>query len=727
MNKRLKSISLLHVLTSVLAVSLLFISTLANAQPTEDVRFSHIKIIPERSTIKPGDEITLATQINLSDHWHSYWRNPGDSGLPVAIKWDLPKGFEISDISWPTPDKISYDILINYGYYNQVTLLQTLKVPTNLPQGKINLKATFEILVCSDICVPEYNEVSLSLNDPANLHIDNSGIINAARSKLPRAIKGQFSFRDEEGKLHLSFVPENDAILSNVTADNTEFFAHDWGILKHAAPALVTIEDGKLIIAHERGAELIDPEKMLGGVLVIKGEIGQNQGYAITAAHSDKPITANKASMSGDSAQDSANIANNTKSLTFASAIVLAFLGGLVLNLMPCVFPVLSIKALSLVEMKGQATKEARMHGLSYTAGVILSFLIIAGALIAFKHAGAAVGWGFQLQNPLIVATLAYLLFLIGLSLSGLFEIGAGLTNIGGKITQSHSYNGSFFTGALASVVATPCTAPFMGAAMGFALTQPTFVSLTVFAVLGLGLATPYLLLSFIPATRVFLPKPGAWMETFKQFLAFPMFASALWLVWVISQQTGTTGIFLSLFGLLFLTFAVWLAKITKAKPTGIGAFIARVMMISAILGVVYTLNEMRTLGSSETNRATSAKHDTIPYSKETLSKLLSGDDPIFVEMTAAWCITCKLNETTVINTKSTRNIFKKYNVQQVVGDWTNRNRAITEYLDSFKRNGVPLYVYYGKRNRTTKVRPDAVILPQILAPGIMRKTIGDL
>ena len=447
---------------------------------------------------------------------------------------------------------------------------------------------------------------------------------------------------------------------------------------------------------------------MLKGLLVIKAEIGQNKGYVISAEPLGGLTTAN---------EQSPKIANNnTGQLTFLSAVVLAFLGGLVLNLMPCVFPVLSIKALSLVEMKGQEAKEARLHGIAYTVGVILSFLLIAGVLIALKHAGTAIGWGFQLQNPIIVGLLAYLLFFIGLSLSGLIEIGSGLTSIGGKLAGNHSYTGSFFTGALATIVATPCTAPFMGAAMGFALTQSAFVSLTIFAVLGFGLALPYLLLSFIPAVRVLLPKPGAWMETFKQFLAFPMFASTLWLIWVLSQQAGTGAIFLALFGLLFLSFAVWLSRFSNLA--------ARIIMIATIIGVIYTLSEMRNMSAPEATQTMSEKYTAISYSKDALAELLRRDEPVFVDMTAAWCITCKVNETTVLNTKTIQDLFAEKNVQQVVGDWTNRNAAITEYLDEHKRNGVPLYVYYGKPDPTTGIRPEPVILPQILTQAIVRNAL---
>jgi len=722
MNAQYKSIALSHTLRSLLTIMLLFISTHASAQPaTSDTyqRFTKIEIIPQHADLKAGDEITLAVQIDLSNNWHAYWRNPGDSGLPVSIKWDLPEGFEVSDINWPTPNKISYYDLVNYGYYNRVTLLQTLKVPAVIPQGKISLKANLALLICNEICIPEDDEISIYLNDPNNLDIDNSQIINTALSKLPQTIKGQFSFRNDNELLSLSLTPEDRTILKHITQDNTEFFPYERGTINHAAPAQIVLDDGKLTIAHKLGDEPIDLKKILEGLLVIKGDTGQNTGYLIRASASDKPIIINTPDLPKDN-----NLTNNeTKSLTLISAIILAFLGGLALNLMPCVFPVLSIKALSLAQMNGQKIREARLHGIAYTLGVIISFLLIAGALIALKHAGAAIGWGFQFQNPLIVAMLAYLLFLIGLSLAGLFEIGAGLTSIGGKLTGSHFYNGSFFTGVLASIVATPCTAPFMGAAMGFALTQTAFVSLTIFAVLGLGLAMPYLLLSFIPAARVFLPKPGAWMETFKQFLAFPMFASALWLIHVISILTGTTGIFLSLFGLLLIAFAVWLARITKSKTSEFGDIVAKTTMIAAIIGVIYTLGAMHSLRTPATSTITSDQ-ETIPYTKAALSKALNGDDPVFVEMTAAWCITCKVNNAIAISTQATRDLFRHKNVQHIVGDWTSQDTEITEYLDAFEHNGVPLYVYYGKRDTTTKIRPQAIILPQIMTAAGLRRAL---
>ncbi|MFP4386415.1 MAG: protein-disulfide reductase DsbD family protein [Alphaproteobacteria bacterium] len=733
--KKRRLITLLHLIalcSAIFGISALSVPQKTQAQ-TESAsrRHSEISLIPERIAIRPGEEIILATQIDLASQWHTYWRNPGDSGLPVSIKWDLPEGFEVSDIVWPTPDKVSYDVLANYGYFDRVTLLQTLKVPDTIPQGEIPLKADIEILVCNKICIPEYDNLQIELNDPDNLNADNSAKILAAQTKLPNPISGQFFYSDQETALHLSLTPEDRTILNTATPENTEFFPYALGIISHAATPEVTLNDDTLTITHERGNEPIDAQSPLQGLLVIKGQIGQNTGYTLSAipqSDQQKPVIVNKANISGSAATIENSTTNNQDvSLTWISALALAFLGGLILNLMPCVFPVLSIKAISLVEMKGQEAKRARIHGLAYTAGIIISFLAIAGVLIALKHAGAAIGWGFQLQNPLVVGLLTYLLFLIGLNLAGIFEIGSGLSNVGQNLTGSHSYTSSFFTGALASIIATPCTAPFMGAAMGFALTQPTIVSLSVFAMLGFGMALPYLLLSFIPQTQALLPKPGAWMETFRQFLAFPLFASSLWLIWVLSKQAGTASIFLVLFGLLSLTFAVWLSGKAK-KASGFGAFLARTTMILAIIGTLYTLSALNDIqpdqAADNTAITQSAKQDAIPYSREKLPELLKGDDPVFVEMTAAWCITCKVNQVGVLNTQAIHDLFTRKNVQRVVGDWTNHNPEVTEYLSTFERDGVPFYVYYGKRDPVTKRRPQAAILPQILTINKMRQTI---
>ncbi|MEM6781925.1 MAG: thioredoxin family protein, partial [Pseudomonadota bacterium] len=326
--------------------------------------------------------------------------------------------------------------------------------------------------------------------------------------------------------------------------------------------------------------------------------------------------------------------------------------------------------------------------------------------------AGAQIGWGFQLQNPIVVGGLAYLLFIIGLNLMGYFEFGQGMGNVGNKLTQGNGLGSSFFTGILATLVATPCTAPFMAGAIGFALTQPAIVNLAVFAALGLGLALPYLALSFAPALQKVMPKPGAWMNTFKQALAFPMFAGAIWLVWVISKQAGPTGVLQILTGMGVIGFGIWLWGVTKSKAAK--AFTLLLFAISAFMLVMPTAQMVDSAAVSE-----EAKEFGEVFTPETLNTLLAeSDDPVFVEMTAAWCITCKVNHATSINIPSTKKAFAENNVQYLIGDWTNQDPEITKFLNSFGRNGVPIYVYYAARNAQTGQRPEAQVLPQILTPG---------
>jgi thiol:disulfide interchange protein len=409
-------------------------------------------------------------------------------------------------------------------------------------------------------------------------------------------------------------------------------------------------------------------------------------------------------------------------SLGFMSAVVFALVGGLILNLMPCVFPVLSLKALSLVKISEEHPEVARVHGLAYTAGVVLSFVAIAGALMTLKIAGAEIGWGFQLQNPFIVGLLAYLFLILGLNLAGVFEIRNPFGNIGGKLASNDGPMGSFFTGILATLVAAPCTAPFMAGAIGFALVQPVYVGLLVFAALGFGLALPYLALSFVPALQRVMPRPGAWMDVFKQLLAFPMFGAAVWLAWILGVQVGATGMGALLVGAVLMSFAVWVMQHTPQNK-----ILRAVVMVLAFLSVLAALWFVPRV-SVDMPSATGAYQEGAfgeAFSLERLEGALAEDGPVFVEMTAAWCITCKVNHAAAINVESTKALFAARDVDYLIGDWTNEDPVITRYLEKYGRNGVPLYVYYGDRDLQSGKRPEAQVLPQILTPGIVRDYVA--
>lgn len=671
----------------------------------------HIRLLPERGQIKAGEELLIGIEQVITPDWHTYWKNPGDSGTETRIEWTLPDGFEVSEIQWPTPHKLPYGPLLNYGYEDNVVLMQKIIAPQNIPEGEITLSADIEVLVCKETCIPEYGTYTLKLNGAESDLEDNTAFLSFAQTRIPQHTDQSVSYHEAQNDFVLSLKMNEDEIMAIDPATLT-FFPEDWGLIENTAPVRASFEDNIITLKQTRGERLLSEIKTsdgsIQGVLSYKTTSGKPKSYAFTAIKA--PVSFGKA-------------IHPNMGFTIAKAILFAIIGGLILNLMPCVFPVLSIKALSLVKIADKHPSLARLHGLSYTAGVVLSFTTIAAILLILKSIGMEIGWGFQLQNPTVIAFLTYLLFLIGLNLIGFFEIAARISNFGGRLTQNTSGPlNSFFTGILASIVAAPCTAPFMAAAIGFALTQPTFVNLAIFASLGLGLALPYLLLSFIPAFQHALPKPGAWMQTFKQFLSFPMFLSVIWLIWVLSQQSGPTGVLEILIGLATLTFAIWLLKHVPenkiAKPIVI-IIAATSLAITAIMGIKSPApNENRIIAEEAVERFGEV------YTPEKLEALLAGDDPVFVEMTAAWCITCKANHAIAINTTHTRELFKNNNVRYLIGDWTNQDPTITQYLNQYERNGVPLYVYYAARNTQTGERPEPQILPQLLKPSIFNEYI---
>lgn len=699
----------MHILFIALA---LFLSYAPSSYAIEPERYTSVNVIPERThDIKAGDIITIATEIILAPNWHVYWRNPGDSGLPVTINWNAPEGFKFSKIEWPTPDKISYEILANYGYYKKVTLLQKLIIPKSYTENQFKIDASIDMLVCNEICIPEASQASITLNDPNAPIQSNNALITEAKTKMPQTINGSFTYSENQGNLTLS-VQTNEM---NIGVDSLEFFPYEWGVIQYTADAGNIKTEKNVQLIYPRSDRNLSDLESLDGLLVITGDKGKNIGYEISAlpknssSQNSKIITENKTPTPQP---------KKTDSLTWISAISLAIIGGLILNLMPCVFPVLSMKAISLVKLSEKENKQARTYGLAYTLGIVLSFIAIGLILITLQQAGSSVGWGFQLQNPIIVAILAYLLFTIGLNLMGFFEFGSTLGNVGSKMTQGSSISSSFFTGTLVTFVAAPCIGPFLGASMGYALTQPPLFSVIFFTALGLGLASPYLILSFVPATRTLLPKPGAWMNSFKQFLAFPMFASAIIFIWVLSQQAGSNAALLALIGLLLISFLVWLSR------HGLKRKFISILFIATSITLISTLFSIQKMSLSQTPQAKTEALGNV-FSKTALEQALKTNKPVFVEMTAAWCFTCKINHTIAINVNSTKALFKQKDVHYLIGDWTNYDEEITGYLAQYGRNGVPLYVYYAPRSSNQEERPKPLILPQVLTPGIVQETIG--
>ncbi|MCE4538792.1 thioredoxin family protein [Pelomonas sp. P7] len=685
-----------------LVLALLAAPLLSWAAPPEAAT-EHVqaRLVSSQATVAPGQRFTVALEQAIKPHWHTYWRNPGDSGQATSIDWT---GAQAGDIQWPTPSIQAIGPIVNYGYEGRAALLVDLAVPADAkPGSRFKPGAEVKWLVCKDVCIPE--QVSLGLDLPVAAE-PKAGPDAAQIEEWRGAIPKPAGFA-------VQLKPAAQGVrMSGPTAGVTKayFFADTWGAVAHSAPQALQAEGGGWALDIPAGDEPLAAGKPLSGVLVLTTAAGE-QAWAVSAP---VPEGAGKGPGPADlSAPSTAEGAAATppapapeSDLGLLPALALALAGGLILNLMPCVFPVLSIKALALVN-KGNH----RGEGLAYTAGVLASFAVLAAVLIALRAGGQQVGWGFQFHSPVFVLVVAYLLFLVGLSLSGLFEIGGSFTGLGSGLAARDGLAGSFFTGVLAAVVATPCTAPFMGAALAFALAQPAAVMLAVFLALGLGLALPFLVLAFWPAAQRWLPRPGAWMDRFKQALAFPMYAAVVWLLWVLAQQAGADGVALALGGMVLIAFGLWWRNASRASAVGTGA---------AIVSLVLALGAAAWIKPVAADvKAAAGESGIEPFSSERLAELRAQNKPVFVNLTAAWCISCLVNERVALSRPEVHEAFAKAGVVYLKGDWTREDPRITAVLKAHGRSGVPLYLYYAPG------AAEAEVLPQILTPGLVIEAVS--
>jgi thiol:disulfide interchange protein DsbD len=692
-----------------LLVALLSAATLpALAADAASARTNEVaaRLVAATASAQPGQTLLLGVQQRIVEHWHTYWVNPGDSGLATTIAWTLPAGATAGPIQWPVPARYQVGPITNYGYANEVTLLSAVQVPATLKDGDdFTVQAKVDWLVCYDICIPQ--QVNLALTLPVRATAPQVGpdeaLVRAAQARLPTASPGALRWQRDGEALKLQFA-DTPALPAH---DAAYFYAATWGQVAHPQPQALQREPWQLSLpVGEAPPKAGDPPI---GVLVLSQAGQPVASYAI--GHDPAPTgPAVKSAQPGPTALPASAQAEAPGLLL---ALGLALLGGLVLNLMPCVFPVLTIKALSLFQSAGQSRRTVRLHGAAYAAGVLASFAALAALLIALKAGGDSAGWGFQFQSPVFVLLLALLMFAVGLSLSGVFALGGSVTGVGSNLATRAGYSGSFFTGVLATVVATPCTAPFMGAAVGYALTQPATVTMAVFLALGTGLALPYLLLCEWPALQRLLPRPGAWMERLKQALAFPMYASAAWLAWVLTQQAGAQALAVALGCAVVLAFAAWLYDSTR--PLGARGHLAGSVAASllAIAAVAAGPASLRDVDTAVTAQASSDGWE--PYSPERLQALRDQGKPVFVNLTAAWCITCLVNERVALGTERVESAFALAKVTRLKGDWTRRDERITRLLAEHGRSGVPLYLYYpaGAGSAPT-------LLPQLLTPDLV-------
>jgi len=664
------------------------------------VQRDHVRVtlISEASSVRPGDTVWVALRQEIKPDWHTYWINPGDSGVPTTIAWTLPPGAEAGPIVWPAPIRFPLGHLVNFGYAGEAWLLTEIKVPAAAAAGvNFDVMAQANWLACAQICVPE--EASLTLSIPLATETRADPGVAAdfakARAALPQPAPWPASYAATKKGFRLALAMPKEMAAS--VSDSFVFPEQLDAVENGAAQKRHATADG-LAIDLQRGVLGLKPgERLTGVVELTEGAGGGGQVHRFAFAASPAPPGAVIGSSEGDGGGPGLPL-----------ALLLAFAGGLILNLMPCVFPILSMKAVGLVRLADQERRAARGHGLVFGAGVVISFAVLAGVLIALRAGGAAVGWGFQLQTPWFVLFLSYLMFALGLNLSGIFRIGGGFAGAGGALASKPGKVGAFFTGVLAVLVATPCTAPFMGAALGFALAQPALPALAVFLALGAGMAAPYVLLSLSPALLRRLPKPGPWMERFRQLLAFPMYATAAWLVWVLGQQSPVSGIALALGGFILIGFAVWLVRqMDGSRQAWRTAYAA--LAVAALGGALSTLHfvEASAAAPVSVGRAVTMK-DAEPWSTARLDALRAEGRPVLVNFTAAWCITCLVNEKAALSTAAVQNALKSKNVVYLKGDWTRQDPAITAALASFGRSGVPLYVLYPPGG-------EPIVLPQIL------------
>jgi thiol:disulfide interchange protein/DsbC/DsbD-like thiol-disulfide interchange protein len=701
-----------------------------NVVATDNVK---ARLVSEVSAIAPGQSFWVALEFNIRDGWHTYWRNPGDSGQATTLKWQLPPGFTAGDIVWAAPHRFEIPPLVNYGYAKHAVHLVNITAPKELKAGApIVLSAKAGWLVCADVCIPEDADVQLKLpvNSQSGLEASadpaDAALFTAARGELPSAQLAATTARIEGDKLVIALGKEWGATLPQIKS--LAFFPYDEGGIEYAAPQTLTRNQDAVELAMKVGYQ---PPRagIVRGVLLATEQTGND---TVTVP---MEIAANFSGTGGSEVKGSPRfapakgVAPTTGAVEKSTAslpvlLLFAILGGLILNLMPCVFPVLSIKAIGLVEQARKHPAAVRTKGLVFAAGVISSMLCLAAVLLTLRAGGEQIGWGFQLQSPLFVTLLVYLLLAVGLNLSGVFEVGGGLAGVGDGLTQGDSYRASFFTGVLTTLVATPCTAPFMAFAVGAALTQPPALALCIFAALGFGLALPYLLLSFAPWMRRALPKPGAWMDTLKQLFAFPIYASAAWLLWVLAQQTSSFGLGAALAGAILIALAAWAYQKSKSSAAG-GRVAALVTATLAVLLAIILPVRFADVAAAASGVSTGSAHaadEWQPYDAAQVAKLNAAGRPLLVNFTASWCLTCLVNERNAFTDSAVQEVFRNKGVTLMKGDWTNRDPAITQALTSFGRAGVPLYVVYNSKPGST----EPVILPQLLTASVVQSAFAD-
>jgi thiol:disulfide interchange protein/DsbC/DsbD-like thiol-disulfide interchange protein len=710
------------------------------------------ELIPDYAAIKAGKPFLVALHLHADPDWHTYWINPGDAGLATSITWTLPPGFIAGPVQWPTPEKHDMGGLMTFGYAGDVYLLTTITPPTGPDKWPpaAAIKANAQWLVCKEECIPGHADLSFSLENgmsPAAQAEDGlrAKFFAEAQTRLPvpnTRWMVKATYEDVAGVQTKSNPQTFDISFKDISGPdsaigNIYFFPEQGNVLSANWPGGSTPNPTDKIAAfllelplQQNGEK---PDKLSGVLVSDQPLIGNAKAVYIPEFPVTSPVTAAVPS-GGSTPPPSAETSSTSNSsippappqgiaATTIGFLGFAFVGGLILNLMPCVLPVLSLKVFSLMKHAGQNPKAAWIQGAAFTAGVVVSFWVLAGLLLTLRAAGNHLGWGFQMQSPGFVLGLIFLFFLLALNLFGVFELGTSLVGLDAKASgHLGGLASSFGNGALATLAATPCTAPFMGSALGFAAQQSAFISLLIFTFLALGMATPYLLLTIFPGALRFVPKPGAWMEAFKQFMGFLLMATVIFLVYVFGALVGGDQVPWLLMTLLLAGVAAWIyGRWFTPVHSGPVRFFAFILAL-AVLG--YAIGWGVTLAKAEPPAAMTA--DTAngwqPWTPDAVAATLAKNQPVFVDFTAAWCLSCKVNERVALETDAVKQALAQKNVALFRADWTHADPAISNTLQHYHRDGVPLYLLYSPDKKDTPQ-----VLPEVLTPGIVLDALKNL
>jgi thiol:disulfide interchange protein DsbD len=718
------------------------------ASSSADADHVHVQLVFRKAQLYPGGGDHGGLYFKLEPGWHVYWKNPGDAGLPPHIHWTLPEGVTAEPLQFTAPKRLPLGPLMDYGYEDEVLYPFRLELAKSVKPGTIVLHAKVDWLICRASCIPGNADLEITQTivaaAPAK-DLDNGPGVEIWR-RLARLLPDALPPGDR-----IFFQTTKEGFRLTVETGRREssavFFPSDQDILDNPAPQRLTATTNGLTLELKKDASLTENPKELKGVL----ELSSGRNYEIVALPPGVAAVAQSAAgnqTSGEAASGAkapayptpSNQSSRSPLLPCGTGILekahtttllkllrisgLAFLGGLLLNLMPCVFPVLFLKGLALVHTGHRELHRLRAHGLVYALGILVSFWVLVGVLLGLRAAGATLGWGFQFQSPVFLSLMAGLLFFLGLSLAGQFEIGLTLTSAGGSLAAKQGYTGSFFTGVLAVVVATPCTAPFMGAAIGYALAQSAAVTFVVFTALALGLAAPYVALTLQPAWTRILPKPGAWMEVLRQAVAVPIFITVIWLAWVLTKGYGADILWTLLASFLLLAIAGWFLGRWPAKrwSAAVAALILLGVVALAVFGQRLVGESTGMAGpSGKATLDSAAANGWEPWSAEAVSRYQAQGRPVFVDFTASWCLSCQVNERVALNQPEVKQAFQSARVALLRADWTRHDEAITQALTALGRSGVPAYALY------TPGQSEPQMLPEVLTPGIVTDALAKL